>query len=376
VRLPHFISTHLDAILDEFEEFARTRTDVGQSMDASALRDHGRGVLETIAADMEQPRSAEARERRSKGDVPSQAAKGPGDSPAEQHGAARAASGFTLSETTAEYRALRASVLRLWTEAGFSSGEHAFNDMIRFNEAVDEAMGESIAQYSAELESSRETFLAILGHDLRTPLGVIVTASAFLKMEGGLSGQNLMMTGRIYNSGVRMTRLVDDLLDFTSTRLGSGIPIRRIDTDMEEICREVLDEMRILHPDREFVLESEGELGGRWDAKRVAQALSNLVANAVHHGAEREPVTVRADGESDEVLVSVHNLGGAIPPESRATIFGPFSRVTAADEEGKKGRGLGLYIAKEVAVGHGGDIDVESSEAEGTTFTLRLPRGP
>jgi len=371
VRLSQFIRANLELILEDFEEFARTRTEVGGSVDATVLRDHASEVLEAIARDMEEPRSPRARERRSKGDRPR--ATGEGTTPAEKHGADRAVTGFSLNEATAEYRALRASVLRRWKEGGFSFHEDTFYDMLRFNEAIDEALAESIDRFSAEMEDSRETFLAILGHDLRTPIGVIVMAATFLRDEGRLSGRNLSMATRIHDTGVRMGRLVDDLLDFTSTRLGSGIPITPARTNVEEIAHQVLEEMRVLSPDREFIFESEGELGGRWDSKRLGQALSNLVGNAVAHGAQDTPVTVRAHGDTAEVIVSVHNFGPAIPEEERETIFEPFRRATAGNPPAYEGKGLGLHIAREIALAHGGTLDVESSGGE-TTFALRLPR--
>src|SRR5690606_20222869 len=238
--------------------FARTHTTAGETMDIRSLRDHADGMLRAIALDMEEPQTEREQKRKSKGEAPPEEEAGP--TAAEQHGADRAGSGFTLPETLSEYRALRANVLRLWTQAQRRADEVDLQDLIRFNEAIDQALAESIAEYSTGIEHSREMFLAILGHDLRSPLGAVLTASSFLVTEGKLAGENLTLATRIRNSGERMLALVSDLLDFTRSRLGRGIPITRTDTDIATLSRETLDEIGARHPDREFRLAATGDL--------------------------------------------------------------------------------------------------------------------
>jgi signal transduction histidine kinase len=373
MRLPRFIAASSEAILAEFEEFARTHTGAGDAMDIRALRDHAEGMLTAIALDIEEPQSDREQRRKSKGDAPQERDAAP--TAAERHGADRAGSGFTLAEMFAEYRALRASVLRLWTRERSSMDEVDLQDLIRFNEAIDQALAESITEYSVGIEHYRDMFLAILGHDLRSPLGAVITASSFLVSDGGLAGENLTMASRIRSSGERMLALVSDLLDFTRSRLGRGIPITRSQTDLATLAREALDETRAHHPERRFRLEASGELRGQWDGSRVRQALSNLIQNAVQHGDAATPIVVTASGDGDEVVLAVQNRGAVIAPEDRERIFDPFKSLASArkHEHDQDSMGLGLYIAQQIAVAHGGGIEVESSGELGTTFRLHLP---
>lgn len=372
MRLTAFITQNSEAILEEFEEFARTHTEAGASMDMVALRDHAAAMLDTIALDMQETQSDVAQELKSKGDAPT--TDDPAPTAAERHGADRVVRGFTLEEMFAEYRALRASVLRLWIDSKSQRlDENDAQDVIRFNEAIDQALAESITRFSTGLERSREMFLAILGHDLRTPLGAVTTAAGFLVEEGDLDGNNLTLAKRIRSSAGRMKALISDLIDFASARLGGGIQLTLSEVDVAETAREVLGEISGQHPNREFHIETTGDVRGRFDARRVSQALSNLLGNAVQHGAEDSPITIAVRGAAEEVSITIHSQGAAISEDDRRQIFSPFTRgAEAGAREGSIG--LGLFIAQQIAVAHGGRIDVHSSPEEGTTFTLALPR--
>lgn len=373
VRLRQFIRDEQESILEEFEEFARTNCRAGHTMNPEELRDHLAGLLSTIALDMERDQSDGARERKSEWkDLRDGAA---AESAAESYGTDRAEGGFTLAEMCSEYRALRASVLRLWTKRhGVLDGDA--DDVVRFNEALDTALAESIRRFAVERDRSREMFLAILGHDLRTPLSAIVSASSFLSTEGGLSGRSLRLAERIHSSGRRMNDLVSNLVDITRGHLGKGMPVSPVEMDLAEIGRGAVDEIRSVTPTSEVRFASSGDLRGEWDPCRVSQALSNLIANAVQHGAESTPIVVTARGEADEVVVCVHNHGRVIEPEDQDLIFDAFERIASAESELPRMRssGLGLYIAKQIALAHGGSIGVHSTMEEGTTFELRLPR--
>ena len=374
MRLSPFIQATLEEILQEFEDFARTHTTAGETMDVRALRDHAAAMLTVIVRDMDRPQSAASEETKSKGDAPEAA--GLPETAAEQHGTDRATSGFSLEEMFSEYRALRASVLRLWTTVRGALDETDLHDLIRFNEAIDQALAEGITSFEEGLGDSRDLFLAILGHDLRNPLGGIVTASSSLATDGGLSGRNLKLAQTIESAGMRMDALVDDLIDFTRSRLGKGIPVVPAETDLGAIGQEAVEELQATHSTAEFRFDVFGDVRGQWDAGRVSQALGNLIANAVQHGAEGTPIVVEARGAADEVVISIHNLGRVIAPEDQQRIFDPFEilRSDRSDRDGKAGIGLGLYIAKQIAVAHGGSVGVSSSVGEGTTFQLRLPR--
>src|SRR3954464_10077912 len=192
------------------------------------------------------------------------------------HGALRHLAGFDLRQLAAEFRALRASVLRLWLKRGVEDAT-AFYQMTRFNQASDQALAESISNYSDEVARSRDTFLAILGHDLRSPLSAIANSGLYLSAPGLLpTGAPLEAAQRVTKSAARMSAMIRDLLEYTRTRLGRVIPIQREAGSMGQICRTAYDEIRAVHPERTFRLEISGNLEGRFDAERFHQVLSNL----------------------------------------------------------------------------------------------------
>lgn len=282
-------------------------------------------------------------------------------------------SGLRLDELVSEYRALRASVLRRWADA---HGEQQ-REMTRFNEAIDEVLTEATDWYTEELNRTREQYLAILGHDLRGPLAAIAMGAQMLtKSEGSIDDQQLRIATRILNSAGRMERLVIDLLDFTRTRLGAGVPITPKRMDLAAVCRQVISELEVVHPGDDLRFEPEGDLHGVWDGDRLYQVLSNLVSNALQHGDEGGSVRVVARDRGEEVALLVHNEGEHIPGNVLKRIFDPLVRRRRQDGSDRNvtGMGLGLFIAREIVTAHGGTIDVTSTEQDGTVFTVRLPR--
>lgn len=379
MRLSDLIRDRKEAILEDFEEFARTHTSPGTSMDIAALRDHASAMLDTFVREMEEPQTGAAQERKSKGD---ESADGDnGSTAAEEHGVDRARRGFSLDETFAEYRALRASVVKHWIEAGTGSDESKFDDIVRFNEAIDKAIAESIHEYSKAVRQYRDMFLAVLGHDLRSPLDAVLNGSEFLTEDARLSVRDQRVAEAIRGSGVRMRDLIDDMLDYTSSELGAAMPLRRSTANMGEVAEEVVRQSEVTHPGREFRTELCGDLDGRWDLSRIRQALLNLIDNAVQHGSLNSAITVSLSGDEPDgdVVVSVHNLGVAIPTEAHDRIFEPFQRGMPEEAAGERGggrHGLGLYIARRMAEAHSGTLEVKSSDEGGTTFTIRVPRDP
>jgi signal transduction histidine kinase len=357
MRLSDLIRDRKEPILADFEKFARTHTSPGTSMDIGALRDHASGMLDAFARELEQPQTPAEQERKAKGDA---APKDDGESTAaEEHGLDRARRGFSLDETFAEYRALRASVTQHWTEVGTGSARSEVEDLIRFNEAIDKAIAESIHEYSKVVRRYRDMFLAVLGHDLRSPLNAVLNASTFLTENARLSERDHRLAQAILGGAVRMRDLIDDMLDYTSSQLGAGMPLRRSAADMGEVADEVVRQSELTHPGREFRTEFRGDLTGHWDQRRIRQALLNLIDNAVQHGSPDSAVTVSVSGDEagGDVVVSVHNLGVAIPAEARERIFEPFQRGASGEgaaEQGHDRKGLGLYIARRMAEAHGG----------------------
>lgn len=377
MRLAEFIVENREPILAEWEAFARTCAPASRAMDVVALRDHANEMLTAIAADLVTPQDAREQYEKSKGNAPD--ADGNEATAAEEHGAGRAESGFSVDQMVAEYRALRASVIRLWTKTQGALGSADIEDLTRFNEAIDQSLAESVNRYMQDLDHSKEIFLAILGHDLRTPLGAIYTSASFLIETQELQEPAFSLISRVARAATRAVSLVGDLLDFTRTRLGAGIPIVRVNAAMGKLVHEVVDEIAAVHPTRKFNVETRGEQPGEWDCERIKQALSNLISNAVQHGAEGTTVTVNVGAAGEDVAVSIHNRGTPIRPDELNGIFNPLkSRDAVVGPDAASGAqgslGLGLYIAERIVNAHGGRIEVESSEAQGTTFTVRMPR--
>ncbi|MBL9165701.1 MAG: HAMP domain-containing histidine kinase [Planctomycetaceae bacterium] len=174
-----------------------------------------------------------------------------------------------------------------------------------------------------------------------------------------------------------MERMIADLLDYTRTRLGAGMPVTPAALDLGSLAAELFQEFRSAHPSREMRFHTDGDLHGQWDSDRIRQAISNLLGNAIQHGSANFPITLSLRGEPSEVFVEVHNGGDPIPWGELQRIFDPLIRGSSAAKPPKNrpgSIGLGLYIAREVAKSHNGSIDVRSSAAEGTSFTIRLPR--
>lgn len=372
--LADFILANREPILREWEAFARTCSPASGAMDLTALRDHANEMLTVIATDLATAQTQDQATEKSKGEKVDLNAS---PTAAEHHGAGRAESGFTIEQMVAEFRALRASVIRLWAKSHGEIGPDDVADLTRFNEAIDQSLAESVSRYTQDLEHSKEMFLAILGHDLRTPLGAIRMSSEFMLETKELHEPHLSLATRIVSSARRMEHLIGDLLDFTRSRLGGGIPIERETMSMDKAVHDVIDEIAAAHPGRTFHIDARTGQQGEWDCARISQALTNIVVNAIEHGARGTVVTATVEGGEDEVCVAVHNRGATIPPERINGIFNPMK----SSEQGPTGSngsqanlGLGLYIAERIAFAHNGRLDVESSEVNGTTFTMRLPR--
>jgi signal transduction histidine kinase len=195
---------------------------------------------------------------------------------------------------------------------------------------------------------------------------------------GTLSDRQRMLISQVVTSAGRATDILDQLLDLTRARLGSGLRIIREQMDMAFVSRQLVDEVRARHPGRAFTLETSGETHGEWDKPRIGQVLSSLLGNAVQYGFKDLPIGVTLRGEQKEVLLSVHNEGVPIAKEAMRVIFDALIRGDSNEDDyaNTTNLGLGLYITKEIVSAHGGTIQVTSSEKHGTTFTARFPRGP
>jgi phosphoserine phosphatase RsbU/P len=250
----------------------------------------------------------------------------------------------------------------------------AREEVLEIDRTLDLAIVESVRTFAARRDELREQFIAMLGHDLRGPLqAVIIGADTILHApECGAPG-HARAAATIKRGAERMQRLVADVLDFALGRLGGGIPSVPMTCDMGEVCREVIEQARLAHPARALSLEASGDLVGSWDRDRLLQALSNLVSNALSHGADPIAIRVFEAPDRQAVTTEVHNGGPPIAPELIPDLFGAFRRGKAAK---RGGLGLGLFIVQQIAHAHGAECQVRSTEADGTTFTIRWPRAP
>lgn len=375
MRLSRFINKHIDEIIVEWESFAETLGPAADVMSVLALRDHAREILRAIAVDIESWQNPELQYQKSQGlaqDIPGE------QSAASIHGALRQASDFSLLQLSAEYRALRATVLRLWLPQVNQMSTTTIHEMVRFNESIDQALAESVVTYCARAEQTRDLFLAILGHDLRAPLSTMSMAGELLARPAMSHDQVLQAGVRVKRSARLMSSMVDDLLGYTRTQLRGGMPIARKHTDIKDICQSAVDDANAVYPASKFNVNTAGDLSGFFDSVRLHQLFSNLFVNAAQYGTNERPIVIDAHGEPDSITVRVTNYGPVIPDASLESIFKPLIQLATEDENDAQSRtslGLGLFVAREIAVAHGGTITVTSNEVDGTTFTARFPRG-
>jgi signal transduction histidine kinase len=375
MRLAVFIRENLEIILQEWEDFAVTLSPLGNA-NKLQLRDHAKAMLLVICTDLDTFQADQQSIDKSRGNAPELSQ----DTAAESHAAQRMGSGFSVEELMAEYRALRASVLRLWQARVQQADVHDLQDMTRFNEAIDQSLTESIARYSELLRDSQNVFLSILGHDVRNPLGAISMGSQLLLHDTALEAKHVRVAQQIRRSVDRVNGIVSDLLDFSTTHLGRGIPVTMAAMDFRGECSAIVDELKTFYPTREIRLTLEGDLNVFWDRGRIGQALSNLIANAVHHGAPGTVIWVSVSASGDNIDWSIQNEGKVISPEEMRFMFDPGRRfgIKLAESGGALPDGhlgLGLYVTRVIVEAHQGIIRVSSTTAEGTTFTVSLPRG-
>lgn len=371
LRLADFIDRNTEAIVSAAEGFAGSLMPAAAHLDAEALRDHMPMILAAVAADLRSAQTSQEQLLKSLGRKPRQ--HGAPETAAQTHALLRAKAGFDIEQMVAEYRALRATVLRLWLSAGAIHDADSADDIIRFNEAIDQAVAESVAFFTAEIDRWRHVFLGVLGHDLRGPLNAIMlTAELLSRMTGDapLSKHTL----RLVQSGKRMKTLLDDLLDFSRASLGLGIGIRRTPGDLAAACGDEVDVLRAALPDTGIEFQASGRTDGSFDASRIREVLGNLVNNAAKYGTPGVSIDVRLTGDDQGIRLAVENSGTAISVESLSDLFEPLRRGNTSDEAADRANlGLGLFIVREIARAHGGEIQAES-QAGRTRFTMTLPR--
>ncbi len=373
MRLSRFINENLEPIVEEWVRFAATRVPAAASMDEYDLRDHALQILGEIIKDMSLDETVAQQKDKSQGvgQPPSTGMSAP-----RAHALQRARKGFQVIQMVAEFRALRATVLRLWAESTHEVTAGDINDVTRFNEAVDQALTESLLNFVTEVDRANHLFMAVLGHDIRGPLSAIILGThAELKRRP----ESSKWAGPVLRSAAQIKALTNDLLEFTRRRLGIPLPLSTQAFDLEVFAREVLEEVAETCSKREVKLEVIGDASGNWDPSRLHQVISNLVFNALKYGDPERPITVSINGEDAEsVRIRVHNFGNPIPSEQLLMVFDSLVRGTTSqeveDQPGGANLGLGLHITREIVAAHGGTIKATSAEGAGTNFCITLPR--
>jgi len=290
------------------------------------------------------------------------------------HAIQRLGHGIGLDTLSMEYQVLRSVILT--HVLARESAKEVSAAFVRLNEGMDFAVNQAVQQYTGQREEIRQRFVGILGHDLRNPLNAIALAAEQIMTIPCGEPKHHKAAGVIRRSADRMTRMVDDVIDFTHARIGQGIPSVPTQCVMGEIVEEAASELRLAHPRRDLRVEIVGDSTGTWDRDRVLQVVSNLLANALQHG--RDPVIARVTEASNRraVILEVENRGTPISPETLARLFDPFRQGHATvGTAGREHLGLGLYIVEQVAVSHGAQVEVTSDENL-TAFKITWPRIP
>lgn len=348
------IRDHKQAIADDWVVAVRKDLVELTRLSKGALVDHLPEVLDGLAdwIDGERARAEAAFEALATG-----------------HAVQRFGLGIELAVLDIEYAWLRRVVLQHLLAIPHS--EEVRRDFIRCNEGLDRAILSSVRRYTEHRDAVRERFIGILGHDLRNPLSAVSAATHGLLRSETLDPRDRKRVQIIERAAERMTRMIADVLDFARAHLGEGIPVEPVECDLGELCRIAADEARAQHAERSIEVQVRGDVRGRFDPDRVAQALGNLIANAVQHGEDPVSIHVWEADDRRALFVRIANRGRPIPEHMRTRLFHAFH----ATAERRAGLGLGLYIVGQIVAAHAGVIEVSSTEG-GTAFTIRWARTP
>jgi signal transduction histidine kinase len=366
MRLAEFIKAHAETIVAEAARYASTLAPLAHEPQRT-LRDHIPKILDAIVLDLEHSQTGEEARTKSLGQAVALAGKP--DSAAQTHGRLRAKSGLQMAQLVAEYRALRAGVLRLWAEK--EPDEVTVADVVRFNEAIDQAIAESVEFFSEETDQLRNVFLGVLGHDLRGPLNAILLTAELISRK--TRHQPLSEVGVLIRSGRRMASLLDTLLQYNRTALGGGMTIHREPTDLAQACASEVELLKAAHPQAQIDMAVDGDCSGDFDASAMREALGNLVNNAVSYG-DDGAISLSLKGQDATVSLKVSNTGPEIPTAQIPALFNALQRgEDLRPDEHRTSLGLGLFIVQQIATAHGGEVRCTSSPT-GTTFEILLPR--
>ena len=370
MRLVDFVRSYPDNIERAWEEFARTLTPFAADLSDLILRNDLRDILIAMADDMETAQSSVEQQAKSKGHG---LRGGTLDRISAVHARARLASGFRLEHAISEYRALRSSILFLWVRSAPQDHEIQLSEVTRFNEAIDQAIAEMVRRYASESEVLNDRFVGALTHEIRNPLNAMTLATEVLD-KSPLEERQRDNVALIKKQVKIIGRMADDLAMLVRSRMKVGLPLAKESSDLSAVIEETLETLQPFYPNAIFTLEKIGDVTGMWDKSRLQQMIFNLASNAVTHSSDQQAIiTVR--GASANVIMTISNRGRPIPADQQKLIFEPFvHKGGSASPRPSSGLGLGLFVVREVVQAHKGSIEVASSEIDGTTFTVGLPR--
>ena len=380
MRLADFILDQISCILEEWEKFARTVEPAASVMTSKELRNHASVMLKSVARDLCTTQSREEEITKSHGQEPkaSQAEAG------EEHGIARLESNFTIEQLFSEYRALRSSVLRLWNEANGSPSSTDIDDIIRFNEAIDQLLASSVFSFAratreaAEAEQRRkDQFLAMLAHELRNPLSPISAAATLLKMAKSNESVIINASNIIARQVAHMSTIVDDLLDVSRVTRGA-VELKLEPLDLRHAINDAIEQVESQIQARQHVLtvtEMPQPLTILGDKKRLVQVLTNLLTNAAKYTPERGHIQLKLDAYNDQLAITVEDNGIGMSPDFAPHAFDLFAQAERTSDRASGGLGLGLALVKSLIESHAGKVTCTSAGlGQGSQFTLWLPR--
>jgi signal transduction histidine kinase/ActR/RegA family two-component response regulator len=400
MRLAEFILANIEPILSEWESFARSIWPAAlndPATDPSHLRDHAEEILRSTAADMASDQTALEQTDKSKGHGNETAGSGRVDRASEKHGSDRVGSGFELWAVVAEYRALRASVIRLWQESCPEPDRRDLNDLTRFSEAIDQSLTEGVRSYTEQVKRDREAllgneqaarrdaesanrakdmFLATLSHEMRTPLNAIVGWVSILRM-GGFSEANLVEGLDVIERNTKaQVQLMEDVLDVSRIIAGKvRLDIR--DGDLIKAISAGIDAVRPAADARDITLDVQLDpAAGRasCDATRIQQIVWNLLSNAIKFAHKGGTVRIVLDRKQSSSRITVSDNGQGISPDLLPYVFDRFRQADSSTRRQFGGLGLGLSIVKHLAEMHGGTVEAQSAgKGQGATFIVLLP---
>lgn len=368
MTLTEYMRANADALIRDWVSQANPPSVASGEYNAAQLGDRLRDLLLHIAEGID--------------DLPAREADARVHNPADfaiwggQHAEERLRQGYSLDDVLAEFCGLRELILQSWARLPRPDAEAAVKDLLRFNRALDLGLTESIRRYSVDQTHARDLFTGMLVHDLRNPLGTVASLARVLAQTSDGSGDTAEIAAKLGRASTRMRELVEEMLDVMQARLGRSLPLKRVPASLAEICGRVVEETRAHHPDCRIEMTEQGELRGEWDPARLGRVLTNLLVNAVKYRTPHSVIRIALVDHGAEVEVSVTNKGPAIASEDLISIFDPLVRLRqhAADAtSAARGLGLGLYVARQLVLAHGGRIGAQSTEGV-NVFSFVLPR--